>query len=319
MAKVSGSRNQQEAAKRAAETARKKAFEELTVKGRKEAEKISVLLNKTKQHELLARHDVGVKINSMMNDEDVYGKRIIPNLSIITNYAETALYTAKKMANFWTREEMVDISERKNSKGQTISYKHIECVCQLDNDKLRERLLDAILEHSLTSREVADMVKESTGGKSSSGGRKPQPPRTPTQGLQQIIKRAADFNKRYEDVWVEHVFEAIDAMPSDDYDDDLFVALQEAKQAIDDLRGTVAIADKVLSEHIGKVGNVVKEDTSIRAEDDSEDEDDDISQPLASDEEDEDEEDEEYEEDEDDEDDYDYEKVGLKKASTSVS
>jgi hypothetical protein len=233
------------------------ALGNFTPDGIAEVNRLLDLDKKTKHSELVARYDQGAIVAKMMDDENQYGKRLIPNLSVVLRYAESDLYILHRVPRNWSKKDFKEIIAREGKDGFRITWKHFAALVQVDNERRRNSLLNLIFKRGWSAKEVVEHIADDRGGKTSQGGRPPERPKDVKSGLTQLTSKVEPINKRYE-IWEVDVLDKIIDMPGDDYDPTLLRKAKEAQQTVMDARGSLEILGDKLDTVVKQVSKFVE-------------------------------------------------------------
>jgi hypothetical protein len=168
---------------------------------------------KDARQSLLSRWDLGAQIAEVIQDREtrgckVYGSKAFHAIAVFSGEAESSLRICAKMARFYTRGQIADLSETVMNDGVTpLSFSHMRAVLALDDPKTgehdREEAINLTLTRCWTSEQLANYVKEKTEGRNSgnSAGRPLAVPRNLDALIHQQMSYADDFEKRNVKVW----------------------------------------------------------------------------------------------------------------------
>lgn len=194
---------------------------------------------------LTLRYDMGVKVKTVIEDEAEYGANAVKQLAAFLGRAETDLYDLRNVVTTYTKEEIIEFSEREMANGGHITMGHVMAIVRVKKSGDRKKLWDRVFAESLTVNQLATEVSAGyEKANKRSGGRKPSKPTSPVAGVAQILERTQELNNRFEG-WDETVFSQLPDMSPDKVDK---IVLEKAEKASEQLHKL----EENLTQHVGK-------------------------------------------------------------------
>ena len=115
-------------------------------------------LGRTRRRSLLARYDVGVIVQEIMDDEVAYGPRAVALVCDALGLKKTALYDAASVARRWRRSEFHALAEHPTLHRVPLSFSHFVAVAELAEAARCDALLSQARSGGLIVRELRHLV-----------------------------------------------------------------------------------------------------------------------------------------------------------------
>jgi ActR/RegA family two-component response regulator len=116
-----------------------------------------------------SRYRMGAIVAEVKRRTDLYGTRGVPALATGIGEAEQNLYRYATVAERWTPEEFEVLVSRRGGDGRCLSWSHLVLIASIDDDVARTRLLERVLDDSLSVRALMAIVNRSSGSGSDRG------------------------------------------------------------------------------------------------------------------------------------------------------
>lgn len=108
--------------------------------------------------DILGRHKIG-RLILKVRDEVTYGKKAVARIAEETGYEKTWLYNTADVAEVWPEGELEEILARcDRERGRQVSWSHLVAVAGLSDVEKRRHLIDAVIEHGLSVRELRERI-----------------------------------------------------------------------------------------------------------------------------------------------------------------
>lgn len=212
----------------------------------------------------LTRWDCGRDIPLLTQDESKFGENAIPLLAKFLGLhksqkqAENILYSWRNFALTFKRDEVKKLIERRGVGGKTISLNHFIHLSGVKDPKKRAKFTEMVFTDGLSVDQLAkELNSNNAKNRSSKGGRKPNPPRTPAVGLQQIYEMANQLQSRHV-LWNDAVFGKIMDAPPTDLDTDLLNRATAAEDALVKLQKSIGEDLDEVRKCINRINKVVR-------------------------------------------------------------
>ncbi len=181
---------------------------------------------------IMARYRVGKHVAVVTGNERKYGESAVATLAIALGgtVSDTMLWEYRRLANSFTETGLKKMMDKQTRGGRYITYNHLRLIANLKPNE-RTAMVKKVFIEDLTTDELAAAIQKKAGGKRSSGGRRPQAPKTITAGLSQIDKLGSDIHKRMT-IWDKAVFERATKGPADNIDDGTLKGIQVTQKSV---------------------------------------------------------------------------------------
>ena len=201
-------------------------------------------------------YELGQLVDALCpSHERAYGENRIDKLKKDLGGGTTLRNRLWNARNFFKKQERKDVSRlmtEASKRGYTLGVTHMMVITSVDEPDAREQVAKDCIAGKWSLRRLRRTVQE-LRGKRSAGGASLVRPASVEEALPQITEKSRDWLKRYKEVW----FQQEDAVFSDDLTRksarDASDQLQEAKDAVDELRKSVTVAAKYLDEQLRRV------------------------------------------------------------------
>lgn len=223
-------------------------------------------MGKAYEADILTKYDCGRLIHSWLSDEEAYGEDAVAqvaqylDLHPTQKQAENILYDMRSFAVTYKRARVKELLAKTGPNGKKLHYNHFRQLCGVKSLKLRAKYENMVLAMGLSVEDLARELKaKDAKTRPSSGGRKPNPPRTPNVGLQQIYELCNSFQNRHT-TWEAAIFQKLlDAAPAD-LDTDLFNRATAAEDSLEKLIASAKEDLEVVRRCKTRIAKVVKVD-----------------------------------------------------------
>ena len=157
---------------------------------------------------------------------------------------DTQLYAYQSFAIEYTAEEAEELGRTQMSNGKFLTYAHAEQLMRVTSKDMRKKLTNKCVSKGWSSHELKGEINATAQKrKNMSGGRKVGRPTSPIAGLIGLSKSAGTLNNRL-DVWESDVFDELDQIEPDRFDNVLCATLSESEERLLLLQGKVESAIK---------------------------------------------------------------------------
>jgi len=184
---------------------------------------------------VLTRYDIGAELIEIEEDEEKYGKAAVRQLAIAWGVSSSPdsganmLYAWRAIASRWSRDQVKALLDRRGVRQTTICLEHLIELNRIRSDKDLTKYTERIFEEGLTAGDLASEITAKLDRKrSSSGGRKPTPPRSPMAGLQQIVEMTKTFVGR-SSVWESGIFHKLEEAAPSTIDESILSKLEQVQ------------------------------------------------------------------------------------------
>lgn len=212
--------------------------------------------------EIMILYDLGARLKDIIADEATYGSNAVEQLAEYWNMSGGAntLYNLRNLATTFTKDVVNQWSVKPMASGQFISINHWFRLLSLEDKGDQTRMLNRIIEESLSTHDLEKEIRSGGGGKTKNkrfGGRKPQTPTSPLSGLQKVYGIMQQYNN-LEPVLEEHVFSQIDQIASDRVNDVLLERLEENLEQVQDVKSNANKMETHLNKNIARVKKILE-------------------------------------------------------------
>jgi hypothetical protein len=200
-----------------------------------------------------------------------YGESIAEKIGEIVGFdasvvrKATAFYESFESSNGFAVnvKTLEDLCAARMLSGQPITWSHIIPLLPMDREQ-RGAVLARIISESLSIRELAHIVKAefAISEVPAKGGRPLMRPKTVRAGLRQMISVTDDWLKRNREIWTTgttSVLQELMDTPTDEYDQKLTAELEQASNALTEMKAAcIAAAAKLQAviDHVDQVDEV---------------------------------------------------------------
>ena len=181
-------------------------LEEMRPKLREKFETIQKLIETHVHSTLVFHYELGEHFQTIYDDETingakVYGKHAVQNICRLLGIDKTLVNNCMKFVQVYSRADLDMLATRLLPRGEHLSWSHIRCLVQEEDDKRRKELLDKTFNEGLTCAELAYAIQCGDDHESNKGGRPLKIPDSFDGMVQQQKKAAEEFERRNQRVW----------------------------------------------------------------------------------------------------------------------
>ena len=214
--------------------AAKRAMSDMTPALKTVFTEIRDLLAKVDKGNILARWEIGDKVNKALGDGDKYGEQAAEKLAGALSIDVQELYHCRQFVMTYDKAEVQKILEKTTASGRSITWSHLNGLCRVPKDSLREALLAKVFSNSLTVRELMSEIQKKLGKRGNNTNGRPRiGPKSPKAALLMVSKQTQTDADIISNTMPQ--FDKIIDEPAE-YADDSFMA--ELEEALSNVRTT---------------------------------------------------------------------------------
>ncbi len=203
---------------------------------------------------ILNRHDIGVMLKQVHDDEAKYGSAAIEKLATVLHRSASELYSFKQIAEVYSRDELEKLVERRSTSGAKLSYSHVRALSSVSGEKERRSLETQFFKTVMTVDEMIAKIKGIEGERSNN--RKSLATGTnPTGGLVRLSRMSEVFLRERE--IFTRALSGLEAMEEEKYNDKLLQQLQDAESNQRNLESFAAESRRRLDVLVDKTTKLV--------------------------------------------------------------
>jgi hypothetical protein len=177
---------------------------------------------------MLMRHDMGVRVRAVNDDQRRYGRVGVDRLAKYFGRSPSYFYDMMTFADAFAREEVEHLAQLTLPGGGLVTYHHLLAIARVHARPRQRHWLAHLLAEGGTARQLVVDIGAADGRRRRRGHRKPTRPSSPTAGLQRIIVTSRAFC-RFVPVFFETCTDVVDRMPAADFSPTLVARLTEAR------------------------------------------------------------------------------------------
>lgn len=209
-------------------------------------------------NDIIARWEIGNTVSKVTtgNHEEKYGSKALETLAVAFGCGTGVLYAAHTFARAFEKEELAEITKRRNIVARPISYSDLLEVAKLKKKTDKNKLLTYFFKNDVGWRQLRVRAQELVGSDAataSQGGAKGIVPRNPLAGLRAVSRHAEKFNK------VASAISSALIPQLSEFDgkksEKLLQELVDAEQSLSDLKTTVDTELEVVSKALRDISN----------------------------------------------------------------
>jgi hypothetical protein len=241
---------------------RLKVFREMTPATQEVARRWGGLLSKGAGVMVRVHYMIGSEIPQILADEAKYGSGAVKQLAEYHNIpgGATTLYKLRNFAQEFTIEFVDEWTSRPMANGRHMEVSHWFEIMKLRDRAAQEKMLERVIKHSLSAKELEREVRSGEAGKTKNarhGGRLPTVPTNPVVGLQKAFDLAQRFNN-YEAAAEEAVFGTIKELEPDRITEGLLEKLQQVREEVQEMLDRAKRMVSLIDESAGRVRGVLR-------------------------------------------------------------
>ena len=181
-------------------------LEEMKPKLREKFEQIRELVESEIHAVLRNRYALGEHFQALYDDETdngakVYGKHAVQNICRLLGIDKTLVNNCMRFVQVYSRADLDMLCTRLLPRNEHLSWSHVRCLVQEDDDKRREQLLEKTFNEGLTCSELDYAIRCGNDHESNKGGRPLKIPASFDGMVQQQKKFAEEWERRSQKVW----------------------------------------------------------------------------------------------------------------------
>jgi hypothetical protein len=154
---------------------------------------------------LLARHDIGVRLNQAVIEKATYGSQAVQQIARYLGMGADRLYKLCAYAESYSREQLEGLAARTMNSGARLTYNHLTTLLVLKALEERLRLIERTLEESLSVRDLRALIRQQSEVPTTSCCKN----KSILHGLEQMVGQGRSLIKGFSD-WQTSIFNEID-------------------------------------------------------------------------------------------------------------
>jgi hypothetical protein len=216
------------------------------------AQYIETTLATENQHGLLCRHDIGMRLKRVIEEEATYGGQAAQQIAAYLGMSIDRLYKLCAYADNYSHEQLEQWATRPMTNGRRFSYNHLTTLLIIKTAGERLHWVERILTDSLSVRALRSLIND-RDDESTKPTRKRK---SIVDGLDQMIHRGKGMLKGFS-VWQQSVFGEIDKPRRQSINPIVRNRIIEAQMMLDELSAEVALAQNNLARSLARVDQLL--------------------------------------------------------------
>jgi hypothetical protein len=201
---------------------------------------------------LLARHDIGVRLNQAVNEKATYGLQAVQQIARYLGMGADRLYKLCAYAESYSREHLEELAARAMNSGARLTYNHLTTLLVLETAEERLSLIERILHESLSVRDLRALIRQQSEVPTVPSGKK----KSILQSLEQMVRKGQSLINGFSD-WQASIFNEIDRPDRCSINPLVRNRLIEAQIMLDELSAEIPNVRNRLAQNLARVDQLL--------------------------------------------------------------